>query len=122
VALANRYKHRSPLNLLVPKCYWVNEFVKVVQRLTGITRLPLTPKIGRKTFVKLKLKLKLCRGVPVHLIMQATGHRTEEALSHYVGVRQLQLVEEYMCKLTRQWVERNATLCRGHRSRPHTHF
>jgi hypothetical protein len=82
--------------LLVPKCYRCNEFLKVVQRLVGLTRLNLTTKIGRKTFVT----LKLYQGVPARLIMQATGHRTEEAFNHYVGVDQFQLVEEFMRKST----------------------
>jgi hypothetical protein len=85
VTLAGRYEHRSPLDLLVPECYRANEFLKVVQRLVGITRLNLTTKIGRKTFVT----LRLYQGVPA----QATCHRTEEAFNHYVGVNQLQLVE-----------------------------
>jgi hypothetical protein len=98
VALANRYEHRSPYDLLVPECYRCNEFLKVVQRLSGITRLNLTTKIGRKTFVT----LKLYQGVPARLIMQATGHQTEEAFNHYVGVDELKLVEEFMRKATRR--------------------
>lgn len=98
VALANRYEHRSPYDLLVPECYRCNEFLKVVQRLAGITRLNLTTKIGRKTFVT----LKLYQGVPARLIMQATGHQTEEAFNHYVGVDELGLVEEFMRKSTRR--------------------
>lgn len=98
VALANRYEHRSPYDLLVPECYRCNEFLRVVQRLSGITRLKLTTKIGRKTFVT----LKLYQGVPSRLIMQATGHRTEEAFNHYVGVDELKLVEEFMRKAPRR--------------------
>lgn len=33
--------------------------------------------------------------------MQATGHQTEEAFNHYVGVDELKLVEEFMRKSTR---------------------
>ncbi|UOQ96656.1 site-specific integrase [Hymenobacter sp. 5317J-9] len=98
VALAARYEHRSPQDLLVPDCYRANEFLRVVQRLAGITRLKLTTKIGRKTFVT----LKLYQGVPARLIMQATGHQTEEAFNHYVGVDELRLVEEFMRKSTRR--------------------
>jgi hypothetical protein len=82
----------------VPECYRADEFLKVVQRLVGLTRLNLTTKIGRKTFVT----LKLYQGVPARLIMQATAHRTEEPFNHYVGVDQLQLVEEFMRKSTRR--------------------
>lgn len=97
VALASRYEHRSPLDLLVPECYRCNEFLTLVQQLAGITRLKLTTKIGRKTFVT----LKLYQGVPARLIMQATGHQTEEAFNHYVGVDELQLVQEFMRKSAR---------------------
>jgi hypothetical protein len=98
VALASRYEHRSALDLLVPDCYRANEFLRVVQRLAGISRLKLTTKIGRKTFVT----LKLYQGVPARLIMQPTGHQTEEAFNHYVGVDELRLVEEFMRKSTRR--------------------
>jgi len=98
VALAERYEHRSPADLLVPECYRTNEFLKVVARLVGLTRLPLTTKIGRKTFVT----LKLYQGVPQRSIMQATGHQTEEAFNHYVGVDELRLVETFMQKSARR--------------------
>lgn len=98
VALANRYEHRSPLDLLVPECYRTNEFLKVVQRVVGLSRLNLTTKIGRKTFVT----LKLYAGVAPRLIMQATGHKTEAAFNAYVGVDELRLVEEFMRKATRR--------------------
>lgn len=98
VALAERYEHRSPLALLVPECYRANEFLRVVQRLVGITRLKLTTKIGRKTFVT----LKLYQGVPSRMIMQATGHQTEEAFNAYVGVDELELVQQFMRKSARR--------------------
>lgn len=98
VALANRYEHRSPLDLLVPDCYRANEFLRVVQQLSGITRLKLTTKIGRKTFVT----LKLYAGVPARLIMQSTGHQTEEAFNHYVGIDEIRLLEEHMRKSARK--------------------
>jgi integrase len=100
VALANRYEHRSPLDLLVPECYRANEFLRVVQQLSGITRLKLTTKIGRKTFVT----LKLYQGVPARLVMQATGHQTEEAFNHYVGIDEIRLLEEFMRKSARRRV------------------
>jgi integrase len=98
VALANRYEHRSPLDLLVPDCYRANEFLRVVQQLSSITRLKLTTKIGRKTFVT----LKLYQGVPARLIMQSTGHQTEEAFNHYVGIDEIRLLEEHMRKSARR--------------------
>lgn len=98
VELAERYEHRLLTDLLVPECYRANEFLKVVQRLVGLTRLNLTTKIGRKTFVT----LKLYQGVPARTIMQATGHQTEEAFNAYVGVDELKLVETFMRKAQRR--------------------
>ncbi len=95
VALAERYEHHTPFDMLVPECYRCNEFLKVVQRLVGITRLNLTTKIGRKTLVT----RKLYQGVPARLV---TGHQTEEAFNHYVGVDELKLVEEFMRKSARR--------------------
>ena len=100
VALASRYERRSDLDLLVPDCYRANEFLRVVQQLVGLTRLKLTTKIGRKTFVT----LKLYQGVPARLVMQATGHQTEEAFNHYVGVDEIRLLEEFMRKSARRRV------------------
>lgn len=96
--LASRYEHRTPFDLLVPECYRTNEFLRVVQRLVGITRLRLTTKIGRKTFVT----LKLYQGAPARVIMQATGHKNEEAFNAYVGVDELKIVEEFMRKSPRR--------------------
>jgi integrase len=98
VELAERYEHRSPTDLLVPECYRANEFLKVVAQLVGLTRFNLTTKIGRKTFVT----LKLYQGVPARTIMQATGHQTEEAFNAYVGVDELKLVESFMRKSQRR--------------------
>ncbi|WP_375435057.1 tyrosine-type recombinase/integrase [uncultured Hymenobacter sp.] len=92
VALANAYEHRSHDDLLLPTCYRVNEFLKIVQQLAGITRLNLTTKLGRKTFVT----LKLYQGVPTRSIMQATGHTTESSFNHYVGVDTISLLEQFM--------------------------
>ncbi|GAB2954530.1 hypothetical protein GCM10027048_19960 [Hymenobacter coalescens] len=94
VALARKYEARTGGTLLVPKCYRVNDFLKVVQELAGIKRLSLTTKIGRKTFVT----LKLYQGVPQRLVMQATGHTTEKAFNHYVGVDTLKLLQEFVRK------------------------
>jgi hypothetical protein len=37
MAISERYEHRSPYDLLVPECYRVNGFLKVVQRLVSLT-------------------------------------------------------------------------------------
>jgi hypothetical protein len=80
------------------ECYRANEFLRVVQRLVGLTRLHLITKIGRKTFVT----LKLYQGVPGRTIMQATGHQTEEAFNAYVGVDELKLLKIFMRKSQRR--------------------
>ncbi|MGI4762531.1 MAG: phage integrase SAM-like domain-containing protein [Janthinobacterium lividum] len=98
VELAERYEHPTPYALLVPECYRANEFLRVVQRMIGLTRLKLTTKIGRKTFVT----LKLYQGVPSRTIMQATGHQTEEAFNAYVGVDELEIVQQFMRKSSRR--------------------
>lgn len=94
VALASKYEHRTEGDLLLPTCYRVNEFLKTVQELAGITRLNLTSKLGRKTFVT----LKLYQGVPTRMVMQATGHTTESSFNHYVGVDTIRLLQEFMRK------------------------
>ncbi|PJJ59402.1 tyrosine-type recombinase/integrase [Hymenobacter chitinivorans] len=91
VELAHKYEDRAPDGLLLPTCYRVNEFLKIVQQLAGITRLTLSSKLGRKTFVT----LKLYQGVPTRLVMQSTGHTTERSFNHYVGVDTLKLLQEY---------------------------
>jgi integrase len=94
--LAARYEHRTGLgsDLLLPACPHINERLAVLQQLAGITRLNLTSKLGRKTFVT----LKLYQGVATRLVMQATGHKTEESFNRYVGVDTIKMVQEYMRK------------------------
>ncbi|RYU77673.1 tyrosine-type recombinase/integrase [Hymenobacter persicinus] len=92
VELAAKYEQRAPDGLLLPTCYRVNEFLKVVQQLAGITRLSLSSKLGRKTFVT----LKLYQGVPTRMVMQATGHSTEKSFNHYVGVDTIKLLQEFV--------------------------
>ncbi|MCC2546450.1 tyrosine-type recombinase/integrase [Hymenobacter sp. BT175] len=95
-SMAAKYEHRTGLgnDLLLPHCPHLNERLAVLQQLAGITRLHLTSKLGRKTFVT----LKLYQGVPTRLVMQATGHKTEESFNRYVGVDTIKLVQEYMRK------------------------
>ncbi|MBO0360641.1 tyrosine-type recombinase/integrase [Hymenobacter sp. BT186] len=92
VELATAYEHRAPDGLLLPTCYRVNEFLKIVAQLAGITRLTLSSKVGRKTFVT----LKLYQGVPTRMVMQATGHTTEASFNRYVGVDTIKLLQEFM--------------------------
>ncbi|MGY2132291.1 tyrosine-type recombinase/integrase [Hymenobacter sp. HD11105] len=93
-SLAQRYEHRTSDDLLLPHCPHINKHLEFVQALAGIKRLTLTTKLGRKTFVT----LKLYQGVPTRLVMQATGHQTEESFNRYVGVDTLKLLHEFMRK------------------------
>ena len=89
VALTAKYAGRSAQ--LVPACPLVNRHLKLIARLVKLTRLNLTTKIGRKTFVT----LKLFQGVPQRMVMMATGHTTEASFNHYVGVDVLKLLEQF---------------------------
>lgn len=89
VALTAKYAGRSAQ--LVPACPLVNRHLKLIARLVNLTRIDLTTKIGRKTFVT----LKLFQGVPQRMVMMATGHTTEASFNHYVGVDVLKLLEQF---------------------------
>ena len=84
-------KYASHSEYLVPKCPTVNRLLKTIQRLAGITRIDLTTKIGRKTFVT----IKVMRGTPIRLVMMATGHTSESSFNRYLGVDLLKLLEQY---------------------------
>lgn len=89
VALTAKYAGRT--EHLVPACPTVNRHLKTIAKLVGLTRLPLTTKIGRKTFVT----IKVMRGTPIRLVMMATGHTTEASFNHYLGVDLVKLLEQY---------------------------
>jgi site-specific recombinase XerD len=84
-------KYAGKTELLVPPCPTVNKLLKTIQRLAGITRLNLTTKIGRKTFVT----IKVMQGTPARLVMMATGHTSETSFNRYLGVDLLKLLEQY---------------------------
>jgi integrase len=90
VALVEKYR---PLGL--PTCLPVgtglDDYLPAVARLAGLTRIPLTSKVGRKTFAT----LKLAQGVPRTTVMQATGHTTERSFNRYVGIDEDELVASY---------------------------
>ncbi|MGI4835069.1 MAG: phage integrase SAM-like domain-containing protein [Janthinobacterium lividum] len=90
VALIEKYR---PLGLAtcLPVGTGLDEYLPTVAELAGVGRIALTSKVGRKTFVT----LKLAQGVPRHTVMQATGHRTESSFNRYAGVDEVELVETY---------------------------
>lgn len=89
VALTAKYEGRT--EFLVPPCPTVNRHLKTIAKLVDLTRLTLTTKIGRKTFVT----IKIMRGTPTRLVMMATGHTTEQSFNHYLGVDLVKLLEQY---------------------------
>jgi hypothetical protein len=90
VALVEKY---APLGLTT--CLLVvnglSDYLPHVQHLAELTRFKLTSKVGRKTFVT----LKIAQGVPRAQVMEATGHRTEASFNHYLGVVGQELVETF---------------------------
>jgi integrase len=90
VALAEKYRQQGHPQL-VPRVWAINSFLTCVQDLAGITRLRLTTKIGRKTYVT----ARLYQGLPARMIMQATGHQTESSFNAYVGVDLQQLLAQF---------------------------
>jgi integrase len=88
VEIVNKYKGKY--NTLLPPCYKINENLHIIQKLLKIP-FELTSKIGRKTFVT----LKILQGVATRVIMLSTGHQTEKAFNRYVGINSDQLVKAY---------------------------
>ena len=84
-------KYEGQTDYLVPKCPTVNRHLKTIAKLVNLTRIVLTTKIGRKTFVT----IKIMRGTPTRLVMMATGHTTEQSFNHYLGVDLVKLLEQY---------------------------
>ncbi|MFC6999551.1 phage integrase SAM-like domain-containing protein [Rufibacter roseus] len=84
-------KYAGGQDTCMPVNWDINTHLKTIQKLVGITRLNLTTKIGRKTFAT----LKLYQGVPRHVVMQATGHKTEKSFNAYIGVDTLKVIEVF---------------------------
>ncbi|QNP51444.1 phage integrase SAM-like domain-containing protein [Hymenobacter qilianensis] len=103
VALVEKY---APLGLptCLPVVNGLSDYLPHVQRLAGFTRFKLTSKVGRKTFVTLKIS----QGVPRAQVMQATGHRTESSFNRYLGVVELELIETFR-KTARTVAENSGT-------------
>jgi hypothetical protein len=90
VALIEKYRPLG-LDTCLPVGTGLDDYLPTVAQLAGLTRIALTSKVGRKTFVT----LKLAQGVPRTTVMQATGHRTESSFNRYVGIDETELVETY---------------------------
>ena len=90
VALVEKYAAQH-LPTCLPVVYGLSDYLPHVQALADLTRFKLTSKVGRKTFVT----LKIAQGVPRAQVMQATGHRTESSFNRYLGVVEHELVETF---------------------------
>lgn len=90
VALIEKYRALG-LPTCLPVGTGLDDYLPTVAQLAGLTRIALTTKVGRKTFVTLKLG----QGVPRTTVMQATGHTTEKSFNRYVGIDEQELVENY---------------------------
>ena len=90
VALVEKYDAQH-LPTCLPVVYGLSDYLPHVQALADLTRFKLTSKVGRKTFVT----LKIAQGVPRAQVMQATGHRTESSFNRYLGVVEHELVETF---------------------------
>ncbi|MDO7876036.1 phage integrase SAM-like domain-containing protein [Hymenobacter sp. ASUV-10] len=90
VALIEKYRALQ-LPTCLPVGLHLEEYLPMVAELVGLTRIALTSKVGRKTFVT----LKLAQGVPRTTVMQATGHKTEKSFNRYAGIDEAELVENY---------------------------
>lgn len=69
----------------------LSETLPQVAHLAGITRIHLTPKVGRKTFAT----LKIYQGVPRAQVMLATGHKTEASFNRYLGIDEQELIHSF---------------------------
>ena len=89
-ALVEQY---APLRLptCLPVVSGLSDYLPHVQHLADFTRFKLTSKVGRKTFVT----LKIAQGVPRAQVMQATGHQTEASFNRYLGVVEEELLESF---------------------------
>ena len=90
VALVEKYVTLG-LTTCLPIVNGLSDYLPHVQQLAGLTRFKLTSKVGRKTFVTLKIS----QGVPRAQVMQATGHRTESGFNRYLGVVEQELVDTF---------------------------
>ncbi|MGI4865403.1 MAG: hypothetical protein ACRYFZ_15885 [Janthinobacterium lividum] len=90
VALVEQYEHLR-LPTCLPVVTHLSETLPQVAHLSGITRIHLTPKVGRKTFAT----LKIYQGVPRAQVMLATGHKTETSFNRYLGIDEQELIHSF---------------------------
>ncbi|MCR5889947.1 site-specific integrase [Hymenobacter sp. J193] len=90
VALIEKYAG-SGLPTCLPVVFELHRYFPLVQHLSGITRLKLGTRTGRKTFAT----LKIYQGMPKTQVMLATGHTTEKSFNRYLGIDEQELLSNY---------------------------
>ena len=90
MALVGQYAAMR-LPTCLPVVFSLSDYLPHVQQLAGSTRFKLTSKVGRKTFVT----LKIAQGVPRAQVMQATGHQTWAGFNRYLGVVEEELLASF---------------------------
>ena len=89
-SLLRAYAGQDPKTCL-PRVTFPYLYLPHVQRLAGITRLPVQFHTGRKTFAT----LKIAQGVPRAQVMMTTGHQTEAGFNLYLGIDEGELLTWY---------------------------
>ncbi|MBO3270788.1 phage integrase SAM-like domain-containing protein [Hymenobacter defluvii] len=90
VSLVESYADQD-LATCLPYVRQLERYLPHLQRLSGLKRVKLTSRIGRKTFAT----LKIYQGVPKAQVMLATGHQTERSFNRYLGIDEQELIEAY---------------------------
>lgn len=90
VELVTRYAGQG-LATCLPAVHELDAYLPHVAYFAGISRLRVTSRIGRKTFVT----TRIYQGVPRTQVMVATGHQTEKSFIRYLGTDEQALVESY---------------------------
>jgi integrase len=88
VELLNRYGWKFPY---MPDSK-VNMHIKTVARRVKFTKFKMETRIGRKTFASIK---HLEQKVPSHIVMRATGHKTEKNFLRYIGTDHRSVIEAF---------------------------
>jgi Phage integrase SAM-like domain len=90
VALVEQYAGWG-LPTCLPYAPKLDDYLPHLARLAGITRIAVTSRVGRKTFVTLKIH----QGMSRTEVMLATGHQTEKSFIRYLGTDERELLDSY---------------------------
>lgn len=70
----------------------INRHLKAIQKKIKFDRFEVTTKIGRKTFATIK---HLEHKVPSHIVMRATGHKSESNFLKYIGIDEESIIDSF---------------------------